>query len=162
MSSSGYESVEEHHGSVCNKVDDSGNENGMDMKLQEHHIKGNGNEAVTQQENDNNVSTNPNYKEAERVDENIDSTLTENIPEGFNKDKEETPGKGIEVGAEELTSSSKTNKLSTSSIVPEYKQILQNLFNMFNNSKRKYPIPMYPYVTGQSSALKKSLSNNNN
>lgn len=35
---------------------------------------------------------------------------------------------------------------TSSSYVPEYKQILQNLFNMFKNSKRKYPIPMYPYV----------------
>jgi len=29
---------------------------------------------------------------------------------------------------------------------PEYKQILHNLFNIFNNSKRKYPIPMYPFI----------------
>lgn len=129
--------------------------------MDEHQDKGNGNEAVTQQENDSNMSTDPNYKEAESVDEDIDSTTTEKMPESSNKDKEENPGKEKEVGVKEMTSSSSYNKFSTSSIVPEYKQILQNLFKMFNNSKRKYPIPMYPYVNGQSSALKKSLSNNN-
>jgi len=57
--------------------------------------------------------------------------------------------------------SSRNNNSSSSSIVPEYKQVLQNLFSLFNNSKRKYPIPMYPYVKGQSSALMmKSQSTN--
>ncbi len=156
MSSSGYESVEER-GSVCNKLDDSANENETD--IEEHQDNGNGNEAVTQQEDESNMSTDPNNKEAESVDKSIDTTTAEKMSECH---KKENPEKGTKVGAKELTSSSTYNKFSTSSIVPEYKQILQNLFNMFNNSKRKYPIPMYPYVNGQSSALKKSLSNNNN
>ncbi|CAL8089339.1 unnamed protein product [Orchesella dallaii] len=56
--------------------------------------------------------------------------------------------------------STSCNNNNSSSIMPEYKQILQNLFSLFNNSKRKYPIPMYPYVKGQSSALIMSQSIN--
>ncbi|XP_021965370.1 uncharacterized protein DDB_G0283357 isoform X2 [Folsomia candida] len=44
------------------------------------------------------------------------------------------------------SSNSSSSIVSTSSSPPEYKQILTSLFSIFNNSKRKYPIPMYPFI----------------
>lgn len=84
-------------------------------------------------------------------------------PSGAEKEKAEntedddTVEKGVEA-VEEMDPTECDN--ASSSVVPEYKQILQNLFSMFNKSKRKYPIPIYPYAKGQSSALMPQSSNN--
>ncbi|ODM99996.1 Cerebellar degeneration-related protein 2 [Orchesella cincta] len=86
-------------------------------------------------------------------------TDTDQKPE-YDSHEDDTPEGGNLAITGSSISTPSTSCNNNSSVMPEYKQILQNLFSLFNNSKRKYPIPMYPYVKGQSSALIMSQSIN--